>query len=187
MLYFLPPSWYSFHVVNDLRFWYFQGSCRGLWRRSNIDFVSIVSGINLQWKGHTGDLVFNKNGVNYVPGLSVFKFTAAALAAQVAWRSLSKTRINNERRKPPTCRWGFVSLCGLAGRTPSYGVDARHAEAVVNVAVKFQDSGAVVPRHSEQLFPVSWLPLAFLILNNKLCWQAERHQSSPSPLKFLLI
>lgn len=47
--YILPPSWYPFHVANDLRFWYFQGSCQELYKRRSIDFVDIVSGRNLRW------------------------------------------------------------------------------------------------------------------------------------------
>lgn len=70
---------------------------------------------------------------------------------------------------PQTCRLGFVSLCGLTGRTPPYSINARHAEAVVNVAVEFKDSRVVVPGYAEQLLPDSWLPLAFLVLDNKLC------------------
>lgn len=73
--YFLPPSWYPFHVANDLRFWYFQGSCQGLWKRKNIDFVGIISGRNLQWNRHTREQIFNKSGINYVAGLGVLKFT----------------------------------------------------------------------------------------------------------------
>ncbi len=99
---------------------------------------------------------------------------ATVLAAQVAWRTLSKSIINNEKRTPQTCRGGFVSLRGLAGTTPPYAVDTRHAEAIVDVAVEFEDGRVVVPRYSEQLLPGSWLPLAFLVLDNKLCWQAER-------------
>lgn len=98
----------------------------------------------------------------------------AVLAAQVAWRTLSQSIINNERRTPQTCWGGFVSLCGLAAWTPSYSVNTRHAEAIVDVAVEFEDGRVVVPRYSEQLLPVSRLPLAFLVLDNKLCWQAER-------------
>lgn len=36
----------------------------------------------------------------------------------------------------------------------------------------------MVSRNSEQLLPVSRLPLAFLILNNKLCRQAERQSET---------
>lgn len=137
-----------------------------------MDFVGIVSGRNLQWNRHIREQIFNKSGINYVAGPSVLKFTV--LAAQVAWRTLSKSIINSEKRTPQTCRGGFVSLCELAGRTPSYSIYARHAEAIVDVAVEFEDGRAMVPRYSEQLLPVSWLPLAFLVLDNKLCWQAER-------------
>lgn len=70
---------------------------------------------------------------------------------------------------PQTCWWGFVSLCGLAGRTPPHSIDTRHTEAIVNVTMELQDGRVVVPRYSEQLLPVSRLPLAFLILDNKLC------------------
>lgn len=90
------------------------------------------------------------------------------LVVQVAWRALSESRINSDK-KLQTCWGGFVSVGGLAGRTPPYSVDSRYAEAIVNVAVEFEDNRVVVPRHSEQLFPVSRLPLVFLVLNNKLC------------------
>lgn len=90
----------------------------------------------------------------------------AVLAAQVAWR----TKYNkHERRTPQTCWGGFVSLRGLAAWTPSYSVNTRHAEAIVDVAVEFEYGRVVVPRYSEQLLPVSRLPLAFLVLDNKLC------------------
>lgn len=87
---------------------------------------------------------------------------------------LIKKYNNNEKRTPQTCRGGFVSLCWLAGTTPPYSVNTRHAEAIVDMAVEFEDGRVVVARYSEQLLPVSWLPLAFLVLDNKLCWQAER-------------
>lgn len=74
-----------------------------------------------------------------------------------------------KRTEPQTCRRGFVSLRGLAGGTPPYGVNARHAEAVVDVAVELQHGRVVVPGHSEQLLPVPRLPLALLVLDNKLC------------------
>ncbi len=41
---------------------------------------------------------------------------------------------------PQTCRGGLVSLCGLAGRTPPHSVDSRNTEAIVDVAVEFEDS-----------------------------------------------
>lgn len=75
---------------------------------------------------------------------------------------------------PQTCWGGFVSLCGLAGRTPSYSVNTRHAEAIVDVAIEFEDGRIMIPWYTEQLLPVSRLPLAFLVLDNKLCWQAQR-------------
>lgn len=87
--------------------------------------------------------------------------------------------INIERRIPQTCRGSFVSLCGLAGRTNPYSIHTRHAEAIVDVAVEFEDGGDLVPRYSEQLLPVSWFPLALLVLNDKLCWQAERQSDWP--------
>lgn len=61
------------------------------------------------------------------------------LAAQVAWRTLSKSIINNERKKPQTCRWGFVSLCGLAGATPPDAVHTKHSEAIVDVPMELKD------------------------------------------------
>lgn len=70
---------------------------------------------------------------------------------------------------PQTCWGGFVSLCGLAGRTPPYSVNTRHTEAIVDVAVELEDGRVVVAGHSEQFLPVSWLPLAFLVFDNKLC------------------
>ena len=68
-----------------------------------------------------------------------------------------------------TCRRRFVSLCGLAGTSSAHGVDSRHTEAIVNVSMELQHGRAVVPRHSEQLLPVSRLPLGLLIVYNELC------------------
>lgn len=75
---------------------------------------------------------------------------------------------------PQTCWGGFVSFWGLTGRTPSYSVNTRHTEAIVDMAIEFEDGQIVIPWDTEQLLPVSRLPLAFLVLDNKLCWQAQR-------------
>lgn len=96
-------------------------------------------------------------------GLSVLKFID-----RQCWPGGAYQEVESEG-KLQTCWGGFVSLCRLAWTTPPYRVDSRYAEAIVHVAVEFEDSEVVVPRYSEQLFPVSWLPLVFLVLNNKLC------------------
>lgn len=38
----VPPSWYPFHVANELRSWYFLGSCRVLSERAEIWILSEV-------------------------------------------------------------------------------------------------------------------------------------------------
>lgn len=77
--------------------------------------------------------------------------------------------LSAEMRKTRTCRRSFVSLCWLAGTAGPHGVYGGHSEAIVDVAVELEHGRVVVPRYLEQLFPVAWLPLAFFILNNKLC------------------
>lgn len=63
------------------------------------------------------------------------------LVARVAKGTLSKSCIpNNEKEDFHTCWRGFVSLCGLAGKPHTYSVHARYSEAIVHVAVEFEDS-----------------------------------------------
>lgn len=85
-----------------------------------------------------------------------------------------KSKINIKRRINQTCCRGLVSLCWLAGWSPPYSVNTGHTEVIVNMSMELEDRWVVVTGYSEQLLPAPWLPLAFLILNNKLCQQAER-------------
>lgn len=161
-MYFLLPSWYPFHVANDFQFWYFQGSCQELGKKKNMDLVGSAGRNIVCWRETS-----NRGGSQVESIMfKVWQYSEV-------WRLLSKSRID-KKRMPQTCWGGSVALCGLAGRTPSYSVNSWHTETIVDMAVELEKSWIVIPRHSQQLLPVSWLPLAFFILDNKLCRQAER-------------
>lgn len=156
------------------------GSCRR--ERGSIDFVGIVGGRNLRWLGN-----LNQNGINYEAGQAALWLGAPGWKAPAAsWRTPSESGRSNERRMLETCRRGFVSLRGFAGGTPPHGVDAGHAEAIVDVSVKLEDGRVMVSRHSMQFLPIPRLPLALLVLDNKLCWQAGGGKKSDALLLCLL-
>lgn len=90
---FLPPSWYPFHEANDLRFWYFRGSCQELLKWKNIGFVGFLPcGRDSLLSRRTREETNNKNKINYLERSERFGTAAAA------WRILYKHVINDKRK-----------------------------------------------------------------------------------------
>lgn len=77
-------------------------------------------------------------------------------------------KIERKRELMQTWGWGFVSVTGSTGSSFSHLIHCWDAEAVVYVPMELEQSRVVISRHSHQLLPAAWLPLALLIFNDEL-------------------